>query len=151
MRRRLSTAPEIIVRSDLALRRHQRHDVALDAELRIAPAAQEKVRLAPAHGGPHGPVKAVLVDASMNGLGFMTTTFIPRLTPLRVLVRRPTDPSAQPLLDMEALVQRVTMTDRRPGYLLGASASAGEQDRLERFIALLADESGEHSGGGARA
>lgn len=131
---------------DLSVRKHQRLDVALDAELSIAQSSAQAVRFSNSLGGPRGPVGAVIVDASPGGLGFMTTTFFPRLSYIDVAVRNPMNPSGPALLRASVRVQRITMTDRRPGYLLGTSivdTGIEEAAAVANFIAMLeADDAG---------
>jgi hypothetical protein len=132
----------------LVIRRHRRHDIALDAEVSIAPEHAQAVRFAPAVGGRRGQISTVLVDVSSGGLGVISTVFIPRGALAFIRVRNPAMPDAPPVLDAKVRVQRVTMTDRRPGYLIGASfadTSADFVQQFERFMAILEGDSTERT------
>ncbi|MGD9691537.1 MAG: hypothetical protein AB7G17_01705 [Phycisphaerales bacterium] len=126
----------------LIVRKHTRHDVALPAALTIAAPHAEQIRFTGRASLRDGALDAYLVDASPGGLGFITTTFLPKGARLIARVLSPTDPSAAPLLETSLLLQRVSMTDRRPGYLLGtvfADRSPEAQAAFDRFMSALTD------------
>lgn len=107
----------------LTVRRHKRHDVALDAWLSLAPEHIGAVRFKPPPGAPENTAPVSLVDLGEGGFGVVSTIFLPRRTRVRLRVPDPRSAAAPALLDAEGVVQRVTMTDRRPAYLIGASFS----------------------------
>ncbi len=136
-----------MIQSDgLTVRRHQRHDVALDAQLSLAPEHAGAVRFKPlpgVSGVPDGSAPVVLVDIGEGGFGVMSVVFLPRKSRIRVRVPDPRDDRAPALLDAEGIVQRVTMTDNRPGYLIGASFAdePAVRESLHRLLAALGGES----------
>jgi hypothetical protein len=101
------------------VRKAMRHDVSIRAALRIAPAHSDVVRLSAAAAGQGGWVEVDCVDASMGGLGFISTVFLPRMT--HVTVRLFGSDSKDVVLECSCVVRRVIMTDRRPAYHLGCS------------------------------
>jgi len=126
----------------LIVRKHTRHDVALPASISIGKPHAEQIRFTGRAALRDGALDAYLVDASPGGLGFITTTFLPKGARLEVRVLSPIDPNAPPLLEASLLLQRVSMTDRRPGYLLGAvftDRSPEAQAEFERFLSALTD------------
>lgn len=127
----------------LAVREHVRHDVAFDADLAIVPEHAQAVRFASSVAGRHGRLPVSLTDVSEGGLGVMSTVFVPRNAMADLVVRNPALPQAPPVFKARIRVQRITMTDRRPGYLLGASfvdTSPEFAKRLDAFLRLLDGE-----------
>ncbi len=130
------------------VRKHTRHDVALPASISIAREQEEQVRFTGRAAARGGAIDGYLVDASTGGLGFLTTTFLPRGARLEVRVLSPINPSAPPLLVTSLLLQRVSMTDRRPGYLLGtvfADRSPQALEAFEQFLIALTDGPSDHA------
>lgn len=91
----------------------------MPALLSVAPEHQSLVRFNPAICERDGWIPATLADISPGGLGLMTKVFLPRMSIARVRVMRGQD--ERQVLDVKVRLQRVTMTDRRPAYLLGTS------------------------------
>lgn len=141
----------------LTVRQHARHDVALDAELSVAPEQAQAVRFSSSAAGKNGRLQVVLTDISEGGLGVMSTVFVPRHALMDLRVKNPALPEGPAALQMRIRVQRITMTDRRPGYLLGATFADDGPDfaaRLDAFLRMLDGESPEGigaagAGGGA--
>lgn len=105
--------------NELIVRRHERFELVLPALLSVAPEHQSLVRFNPAICERDGWIPATLVDISPGGLGLMTRVFLPRMSIARVRVMRGQD--ERQVLDVKVRLQRLTMTDRRPAYLLGTS------------------------------
>ncbi|MBL0921897.1 MAG: hypothetical protein IBJ10_07190 [Phycisphaerales bacterium] len=126
----------------LTVRRHKRHDVALDATIALAPEHAGAVRFKPPPGAAENTAPVSLVDVGEGGFGVVSTVFIPRQARIRLRVADPRDPSGPAMLEADGLVQRVTMTDRRPAYLIGASfvdeSAIGEA--LHRLLGILGGE-----------
>lgn len=109
---------------------------------RVAVAAEHAgiVRLSAASGARDGWIDADVVDFSLGGIGFMTSVWLPRQCILRVQILGPSDQN-ETLMDSPLRVMRVTMTDRRPAYLIGtafaqpmsAEATAQVNDILQRL------------------
>lgn len=102
------------------VRKAMRHDVAIKAMIKVAPAHADLVRLSNGSGVQSGWIEVDCVDASLGGLGFISTTFLPRMTNVAVRLFSTADANA-PLLECPCVVRRVIMTDRRPAYHLGCS------------------------------
>lgn len=107
--------------SGFIFRQTARMDLSLPARVSVAPEHAGVVRFTSFAGVREGWLDVDLVDFSSKGVGFMTSVFIPRrcLLSLRILSH-----GAEPkrvLVEGLARVQRVVMTDRRPGYLIGTS------------------------------
>ena len=135
----------------LRVRHAKRHDIALDAELRIAPEHQSSVRFSSASGARDDTLRVVIVDASSGGLGIISTVFIPRKCLVTLRAFDPTDATRPPLLEARLRVQRSRMTDRRPAYFVGASfaaADARDAAGVERFLRMLDGEAEPGAGAG---
>lgn len=129
----------------LTVRRHQRHDVAFDAVMSLAPEHAAAVRFKPLKsvlGVPEGAAPVVLVDIGEGGFGVVSEVFIPRRSHIRLRVADPRDPGGAPLIEADGLVQRVTMTDNRPAYLIGASFfdPSAIHDALAKLLSVLGGE-----------
>lgn len=140
--------PNMTQSDGLTIRRHQRHDVALDAQVALAPEHAAAVRFKPlpgVSGVPDGAAPVVLVDIGEGGFGVMSVVFLPRRSRIRLVVPDPRDDRAPALLDAHGIVQRVTMTDNRPGYLIGASFAdePAIRESLHRLLAALEGEAGD--------
>ena len=123
-----------------AIRRSQRHDVALPARFCIAPAHSALVRLSSGSGARDGWLDAGLVDLSSGGVGLVTSVFVPRRCLITVRVWGDNSPEAQsepPILEVGARVQRIVMTDRRPAYLLGTAFEGLTAEVVRSVEALL--------------
>ncbi|MBX3364754.1 MAG: hypothetical protein KF866_08325 [Phycisphaeraceae bacterium] len=105
----------------LSVRRSVRFELVLPVRMCIAPEHRGHVRWNTGLGGPEGWIDADLIDFSAGGIGVMSLVFVPRKTLVRFKVLGIDGGPGEPLLDAVARVQRVTMTDRRPAYLLGTS------------------------------
>ena len=129
----------------LTIRRHQRHDVALDAIVSLAAEHASAVRFKPlagVSGAAEGSAPVVLVDIGEGGFGVVSEVFLPRRSHIRLIVADPREPTGAPLIDAEGLVQRITMTDRRPAYLIGASFfdESAVRESLQAMLSILGGE-----------
>lgn len=128
----------------LMVRRTVRHDVVLSATIAVAPEHATTVRFSPAAGGRDGWLEVDVVDFSGGGVGLVTSVLLPRLTLL--IVRVPNPGGGPPLLEARCRVQRVSMTDRRPAYLIGTSFEDGSVEAARQIRDLLALLGGEGQG-----
>lgn len=131
--------PEKSNAPDMVVRRFTRHDVAFDAELTIAPEQEQLVQFSAALRGRDGALDVSLTDVSSGGMGLMSAVFVPRGARVRVRALSPLD-HEKTLFEANGEVTRVVMTDRRPGYLIGASytdRSPAFEERLGAFLAAL--------------
>ncbi len=120
---------------DLTARRTQRHDVALRVRLSLMPESSSQVRLTQASGVRDGWIEADLVDLASGGAGLLSPVYIPRLA--LVTIRISGEHAQGQEIDLNARVQRVIMTDRRPMYLIGTSFDVTPADQRERLHTLL--------------
>lgn len=121
----------------MIVRRSDRHDVVLPAAIRVGDEHAELVRFGPRAGDRDGWVDADLIDLGLGGAGVVCPVFLPRAARVVLRVFTLGDETEQVLLELDARVMRVTMTDRRPAYMLGLSfdrLSPEQQTALERFI-----------------
>ena len=128
----------MVTAQDLHVRRSSRHDVALPARIEIAEEHRSAVGLKRVGDAADGPLNCTLVDASVGGLGLVTDVLLPRRTVISVRVFG--IDGVRQVLDTTVRVQRVLMTDRRPGYLIGTSfeRSGPEADRaIDAFFEAL--------------
>jgi len=136
----------------LTVRHSQRHEVALPAELRIAPAHCGRVRFSPASGARGDRLSVTIVDISAGGLGLMSDVFLPRSALVEIRVADPKNPDGPPLLETTTRAQRVTMVDRRPGYLLGLAFVQRDEaltESLDRVLALAGGAKASEDAGSA--
>lgn len=124
--------------SGLIIRRHERHELGLAAEVTLEGASAEHVRFSSASGATDH-VRAVVADLGEGGMGLRTTVFVPRRCLLRVRVRGEGAPGVA--LEATVRVQRVAMTDRAPTYLLGCSF-VGADEAVRRAVARLLESAG---------
>jgi hypothetical protein len=125
--------------SSTVVRKAMRYDVSIRAALRIAPTHGDVVRLSSGAAGQGGWVEVDCVDASMGGMGFISTVFLPRMTQVtaRLFGADPT----QVVLECPCVIRRVIMTDRRPAYHLGCSFGDLSPE-LQRLIESLLNNLG---------
>ncbi len=123
---------------DFAIRRSQRHDVAMAARFSIAPVHAPLVRLSTGSGARDGWLDAGVVDISSGGVGLITPVFVPRRCLILVRLRADDSPEAPTLVEVGARVQRIVMTDRRPAYLLGTAFEGMNAETGRGIEALLA-------------
>ncbi len=123
---------------DFAIRRSQRHDVAMAARFCIAPAHAALVRLSTGSGARDGWLEAGVVDVSNGGIGLVTSVFVPRRCLITLRIRGDESPDSPTLLECVARVQRIVMTDRRPAYLLGTAFEGLTAESARGLEMLLA-------------
>lgn len=146
-------------RATLTVRRSTRFELSLPVRLRLAESMAGLVTLGPGAGLEAGWAEGLMTNFSAGGCGVMTRLFLPRGAQVRLQLDPPVA-SGEPgpatagravdgepgggaspwsLLDVEAEVARVVMTDRRPGYLIGLSFLNLSDEAAERMMQLLAD------------
>ncbi len=138
-------------RSGLLVRRTERFDISLPAQVRIAKQHVEMVLFAKGVAGDDRWIDVDVVDFSEGGVGFAVESFFPRSVDLELRILQGRDSASEVLLQCEMKVKRVQMTDRRPAYLVGCSFQGvdeqGQQSIQTLINRLLGDGSGENSGG----
>jgi hypothetical protein len=136
----------------IIVRRSVRHDVALRAQMCVAPSCASLIRLSPGSGVKDGWLDIDAVDFSLGGIGLLSTVFLPRNAVVRVRLYAPGD-SDEVVLECECMVRRVVMTDRRPMYHVGTSfhnlseIASSSVERINDFVAEVSG-SAELPGGG---
>lgn len=124
----------------IAVRRAQRHDVALRGRCSIAESHASAVRLARTSGMRDGVIEADVVDLSSGGLGLLSHIYIPKHAVLTCKLLLPQSEAVA--FECEGAVTRVIMTDRRPMYMIGVTFSelgAHARERLASLLAALGD------------
>lgn len=133
--------------SGLITRRNERHEISLPAKVRIAISHSMLVKFNKAAGCKDGWVDVDLIDFSVAGIGFITSTFFPRGAMIEIKVadleEPDTDAELGVLIQCEMRVMRVQMTDRRPAYLIGGAFSSIDEEFKERIESLMARFDGE--------
>lgn len=135
----------------LTVRRHERHQLSLPALAGIAshpvPAigvdgfVGGRLRFSAESGISEAGASCTVVDLGEGGLGVRLGVFIPHGAILRVRILGEGGSVATPRLDVNVRVQRVSMTDRRPTYVLGTSfadLSPATRMNVQTLIAELA-------------
>jgi hypothetical protein len=120
----------------LAVRRNERHDVALRGRFRIAESHASVIRLAKASGVRDGAIEADVVDLSGGGLGLLTPVFLPKRVKIECAVLLP---SSAEVFACTGIVTRVVMTDRRPMYLIGLNFEEMSDKARGQLSELLAE------------
>lgn len=105
--------------SGIPVRRSARFEIVLPARITVCPAHARQARFVQGITDGEGCVKADLIDLSLGGVGLLSTHFFPKQAKLRLRVYGLNGDKAPALLDGHIRIQRITMTDSRPGYLLG--------------------------------
>lgn len=121
------------------VRRTIRFDVMFRGDITIMSSHVGRVRISGSAPLRDAIIESDIVDLSNNGLGFITTVFIPKRTMVLIRAFSP-DGGGDELFSISARVQRIVMTDRRPAYLVGVSfedatpeAVTGLQAAIERL------------------
>ena len=78
--------------SGLIIRRNERHEISLPAQVRVSFSHTELVKLSKGTAGEKGWVNVHLIDFSENGIGIVTEVFFPRGSVLEVRVPDLGDP-----------------------------------------------------------
>jgi hypothetical protein len=119
------------------VRQSVRYDVSIRGCVAVAPGHADAIRFGAGAGHRDGWVDLDIIDFSSNGIGMISSVFIPRKTLLMVRAFSFGDPPTQ-LFEVPVRVQRVSMTDRRPGYLIGTSFADPDPTAVQQINALLA-------------
>lgn len=115
--------------SGIAIRRSARFEIVLPVRLRlpadqaakVAFKAHQSTELKPAAPQDAPFIEGDLIDISRGGIGIMTPHFLPKGCSAEVRICALDADISRPLLVSKVRVQRVSMTDSRPAYLLGAA------------------------------
>jgi hypothetical protein len=121
------------------IRKVERFDVSIAAQIGPVAAHTSVVRLSPAAGAKDDWIECNCVDLSLAGAGFFTTVFLPRLTRLRIKLYSAGE-TPHVVLACEAAVRRCVMTDRRPAYHLGCAfvdLSEEQQRQLDLVLSQV--------------
>lgn len=105
--------------SGLIVRRSVRFEISLPARMRIAAHHADAISFAKGVCGENRWIDISVIDFAQGGLGFMTDVFLPRQVDLEIEI--PSGSGDGVYLNCELRVQRVQMTDRRPGYKIGGA------------------------------
>ncbi|MFM9957158.1 MAG: PilZ domain-containing protein [Phycisphaerales bacterium] len=152
----------------LTVRRHERHALSLAALVGVAdhPAPcigveafmGGRLRFSPESGVSETGMPGTVVDLGAGGLGLKLPLYLPRGSVLRVRVLGEDGSVSRLRLDLKVRVQRVTMVDRKPTYLIGTSfvdaspaALAAVKKLIEECGVALAAASAAGGGGGGAA
>lgn len=96
-------------------------DLSLPARVAIAEPHAGMIRFTSFAGVRDSWLDVDLVDFSSKGVGFVTSVFIPRKSLLTIRILALGAEPKRVLVEGQIRIQRVVMTDRRPGYLIGTS------------------------------
>jgi hypothetical protein len=131
--------PEQKKQPGLMVRHSERHAVSLRGSLAVSSRHAHLIRFSPSAGAAGGWVDVDVVDFGAGGVGIVTSHFVPRRAVVRLRIHADA-PGEPPVLDGELRVQRVTMTDRKPTYLLGTAfenPAAGLDAQINDLVARL--------------
>lgn len=129
--------------SDLAVRRYERYGCDLPAQIAVAAASGQSVKLARSAAGAEGRIAARVVDCSQGGVGIQCAVFFPLTCAMRLWMTLPDAPGAKGGdLELNLRIQRTAMLDRKPTYYLGGSfdgrgGGGGRDAAVSRLLAWL--------------
>ncbi len=136
--------------SGLIVRRSVRFEISLPARMRIAAHHADAISFAKGVCGENRWIDISVIDFAQGGLGFMTDVFLPRQVDLEIEI--PSGSGEEIYLNCELRVQRVQMTDRRPGYKIGGAfinlvpeTEAQIESMLDRMSNECDQQGGEHA------
>lgn len=136
--------------SGLIVRRSVRFEISLPARMRIAAHHADAISFAKGVCGENRWIEISVIDFAQGGLGFMTDVFLPRQVDLEIEI--PSGSGEEIYLNCELRVQRVQMTDRRPGYKIGGAfinlvpeTESQIESMLDRMSNECDQQEGEHA------
>lgn len=136
--------------SGLIVRRSVRFEISLPARMRIAAHHADAISFAKGVCGENRWIDISVIDFAEGGLGFMTDVFLPRQVDLEIEI--PSGSGEEIYLNCQLRVQRVQMTDRRPGYKIGGAfinlvpeTEAQIESMLDRMSHECDQQGGEHA------
>lgn len=136
--------------SGLIVRRSVRFEISLPARMRIAAHHADAISFAKGVCGENRWIDISVIDFAEGGLGFMTDVFLPRQVDLEIEI--PSGSGEEVYLNCQLRVQRVQMTDRRPGYKIGGAfinlvpeTEAQIESMLDRMSHECDQQGGEHA------
>lgn len=139
-----------MVDSGLIVRRSVRFEISLPARMRIAAHHADAISFAKGVCGENRWIEISVIDFAQGGLGFMTDVFLPRQVDLEIEI--PSGSGEEIYLNCELRVQRVQMTDRRPGYKIGGAfinlvpeTESQIESMLDRMSNECDQQEGEHA------
>lgn len=117
--------------SGLIVRRSERFEISLPARVRVGMQHIDLVQFAKGVASSDRWIDVDVVDFAEGGVGFAVDIFFARGLCLELEIPSLDDEHGDPVLNCPLQIQRVQMTDRRPGYLIGCSFSGlNEQSKL---------------------
>lgn len=131
------TESDVEVESGVMVRRTRRYDASLRARVSICAEHAPLVRLGPSSGAKDGWIEMDVVDFSAGGVGFVSLVWLPRRTILQFQLYAPGAGSDKAVVNGKTRVQRVTMTDRRPAYLLGTAFDSNTDPKIHAEMEAL--------------
>ncbi len=126
---------------DLTVRQHTRYACSFPAQVAIAAACADKVRLSRAVSSSATGLTATVIDVSHAGVGLSSKVFLPIGCSLNITIN-PADNG--PPVVVVATIARAIMMDRTPTYQIGTLLDSVDEGDVNRLIAasLLAAEAG---------
>jgi hypothetical protein len=128
----------------LIVRRSARFEISLPARMRVAAYHADVLGFAKGVCGQDRWIDINVIDFGGGGLGFMAEVYLPRLVDLEIEIPNTENPEAEPMLSCQIRVQRVQMTDRRPGYKIGGSyinVEPSVQMQINEMLERLSNDS----------
>lgn len=129
--------------SGLIVRRSVRFEISLPARIRVASHHAEALSFAKGITDSNRWIDVDVIDFAEGGLGFMSPVFLPRNGEVEIEIPDHGPDSSELLLRSLVRVQRIQMTDSRPGYKVGGAFQSLDEEakaQIERVIARLSQE-----------
>ena len=129
--------------SGLIVRRSVRFEISLPARMRVAAHHADALSFAKGVCDEDRWIDVNIIDFAEGGLGFMAEVFVPRQVDLEIQVPSQEGSEKQIYLSCQIRVQRVQMTDRRPGYKVGGefiNLTPEVESQIEKMLHRLSSE-----------
>ena len=135
--------------SGLIVRRSVRFEISLPARIRVAPHHADALGFAKGITDANRWIEVDVIDFAEGGLGFISPVFLPRNVEIEIEIPEHGSENTEVLLRAYVRVQRIQMTDGRPGYKVGGefkNLDECAQQQVEKVIARLSEECEEQGG-----
>ncbi len=129
--------------SGLIVRRSVRFEISLPARIRVAPHHADALNFAKGITDANRWIEVDVIDFAEGGLGFISPVFLPRNVEVEIEIPEHGPVNTEVLLGAYVRVQRIQMTDGRPGYKVGGAfknLDERAQQQVEQVIARLSEE-----------
>lgn len=129
--------------SGLIVRRSVRFEISLPARIRVAPHHADALNFAKGITDADRWIDVDVIDFAEGGLGFICPVFLPRNVEVEIEIPEHGPENTTVLLSAFIRVQRIQMTDNRPGYKVGGAFQSLDEtakQQVNQVIERLSEE-----------